>query len=101
MLLMFIALTQVDMSDGTLIAISIGGVVTFLLSMRKGRPMRTVIAYTIAAVGSGYYLSAWLAARIGMSRLAASWLISVLGWVVIPLLPWAAKKYLKEGESVD
>ena len=101
MYLMFLAVTQMDVSDGTLVAISIGGVVTFLLSMRKGRPMRTVIAYTIAAVGSGYDLSSFLASKLGMSRLAASWLISVLGWVVIPLLPWAAKKYLKESDHGD
>jgi len=104
MYLMFLAYTQVDMSDGTLGWLVFGCLITFLLSRKKGRTMLVSLAWAGLSGGVGFFLGS--VATTAIERLAGAkiakgageFFISSTGvaWIQ-PMLKWVTKK----AEGID
>lgn len=104
MYLMFLAVTQVDVSDGTLGWLVFGCAITFLLSRKKGRTMLVSLAWAGLSGGVGFFLGS--VATTAIERLAGAkiakgageFFISSTGTSWIPaMLRWVTKK----AEGID
>ncbi len=108
MSLMLATLFQVDMSDGTFVAITIGFSATILLLW--GTPLKrteifghaflfAAIAYYLSSIIASIVLSAW---KYKVDRSGIALLISgVGGWLVGPWLKDAAPRFLNKKAGLD
>lgn len=99
MRLMFIALTQMEMADGTLAWLVLGCVITFLLSRRKGRNLMVSMAWALLSGGAGFFfgsIGTLALERITGAKIAkgaGEFFIAAFGWKWIePVSKIIAKK---------
>lgn len=99
MLNMYFAITQADVGDGTLGWLVFGGLITFLLSRKKGRTMLVSLAWAGLSGGAGFFLGSIATTAIErlagakIARGAGEFFIASTGssWIP-PMLKWVTRK---------
>lgn len=98
---MFMVLTQVDMSDGTLAWLVFGCLITFLLSRKKGRTLATSFAWSLLSGGVAYFFGG--VAQTALEKLTGAKLHKAAGTFMVAALgsAWCPGLLKKVEEKVD